>query len=337
MLLELAWFCYASLRQVYTWQEHEHTPMGWAGLFLFMGMPVILFILGRNAMRRKSRQMPRRRKWLLVGALPIMALAGMVCVVFGTHLRRRPMEIGIRVPGVQIVEGKGPLKASYGLLVLIGGYGAESPMLSEPPRFREADASSAATLRDPFLSQFRHRLIIHPQGGLGWPDWEPASRIGSALNGYIERRRRELGVDAFPAVVVAHSRGTQIAEATPLFRQPDWLRIAVSPPAGVHAVSRLFAPFSPEITEIHNLGQEKLKARLANPVAPEHFPWNAVYQARGWDYVVERFPLQAGLPLRNSLPMGGHVLPYRYGGSSLWRDIQRELENDAPYGATPKK
>ncbi len=338
MLSEILWMFRQSLGLLLRWPEYDHNRWGVLGVLVMLAG--ILF-LGFSLWRSCAAKTKRRLLWLLSGLFIAAATltAGSTAVCHGTHEPRRTAaglepaatEATSPVSGAEVLELAGPADAPWGLLVLIGGYGSESPALAEPPSLRQPWQPGPQP--DPLPGLFRRRIFVHLHGGFGWTGWEKTEPLGASLSRHLEQRRRELDLEKLPCLLIAHSRGAQVAAAAPVFRtEPGWTRVAVHPPAGVDPLLRLLAGISPEITEIHTLGGKIQFDLLREPgLRASLFPFDAVYQARLWDRTVTRFPAQTGLPLRNLSPIGSHVMPFCRRDTAFWRDLEAELRAPQPF------
>lgn len=331
MLTEIIWFITGSFALLRRWSEYDHCVWIWLGVGAYLATLPLLAGLVKSLFTGRLFRKKGSFPLFLIGtaALAMLLVAGSAAVLFSTHLKRQPQPFG-EVAGAQVREIAGSADAPYGLLVLVGGYGSESPLLGEPAAL-DAAWDPAAPPTDPLVPLFRRRIFVRLHGGFGWNDWKSADEIGSSLDAYVLRRQRELGLEGVPAVLIAHSRGAQIAAATAAFRGPDWIRIAACPPAGVHANLRLFSRISPEISDIHQAGIRAAAARLADPADPRHFPWTAVCQTRAFDHVVRQFTPATGLPLRSLPPAGAHTLPVCERDTPFWHDVEAELRSPRPY------
>jgi hypothetical protein len=252
-----------------------------------------------------------------------------MAVCFGTHRQRG--HGASPLTGAEVVLVPGAADASWGILVLVGGYGSESPAFGEPAFLRDT------TLAEPqfrvLLERFRYRVIVRLHGGFGWRHADTLA-IADSLDRYLHTDPLAGAAGAGPCVVIAHSRGTQIVAATPCFRTPAWRRFAVHPPAAVNPLLRLLSWMSPEIAEIQHCGKEMARNDSGLVAAVDSatarlvgFPWTVMYQAHGWDHTVIRFPAAPGRPLSNLSPWGSHTLPFCASRSRVWQDITMRLRN----------
>lgn len=331
MFTEILWFITGSFGLLRRWGEYDHCGWVWLGIGayaaavpLFIGLVKALFT--RNTFRKKRGVLGFLTGLVLLAVLPVVASTA---ILFGTHVKRQPQEFGT-VAGAEIREIAGPPAAPYGLLVLVGGYGSESPLLGEPAAL-DAAWDPAAPAPDSLIPLFRRRLFVRLHGGFGWNDWAPTDDIGRSLSAYVERREKELGLQRARNVLIAHSRGTHVAAAAEVFRGAEWIRIAVCPPAGVQPSLHIFSGVSPEISEIHQTGLVTAAARLSDPASPRHFPWSIVCQSRLFDRTVMQFPPESGLPLRELPPAGAHTLPVCERDTPFWHDVETELRSPRPY------
>lgn len=311
------------------WSELCHSPLGWLGLALLLAGVGTLVVSLAAAVWRQPGTCPRcglRKRLLLCVLGGGLAAVGVPLLVFGSHLPETGWTV---LDGAVVREFTGPPDAPLGVLVLVGGYGSESPPLAEPALFRQDAVSPAADTAAARVARlYRLRLVVHPRGGLGWFDWRSNAAVSASLDRYLEERRRAPGWPADrPCLVVAHSRGCQLVVGTPFFQRPEWRRFAVHPPAGVQPTSRLFAWLSPEITEIHRFGREWATAPAESRL--HRFPWTALFQAKNWDHTVLEFAPDSGLPLRFLSPAGTHVQPFAKPDTPVWRALAETADSDA--------
>ncbi len=246
----------------------------------------------------------------------ILAVIGSAMVCFGTHASRGASPGETTITGAQICVFDGPATADLGTLFLIGGYGSESPAFCEPAGFRQQPADSA----DPIVSRFRKRVIVHLHGGFGWNDSAKTANLAAALRHWLETNASEWKTAGRFNIVCAHSRGAQVLAYTPWFREHGWKCIAVHPAAAVNLHFRLLDFASPEITEIHRTGEELLREFRYGGGHKLH-PWDIAWQAWGWDFMVQRFPADTGIDLRNTDPFASHITPYGDRNSQFWQEF----------------
>ena len=311
------------------WGGLRHSPLGWLGLVLLLaGVGALVGAVASAVWCQQGKGSDcGLRKWLTVCVVGLLlAAVGVPLLVFGSHL---PETGWTALDGAVVREFAGPPDAPLGVLVLVGGYGSESPVLAEPALFRQDAVSPAADTAAARVARlYRLRVVVHPRGGLGWFDWRRNAAVSASLDRYLEERRRAPGWPADrPCLVAAHSRGCQLVVGTPFFRRPEWRRFAVHPPAGVQPTSRLFAWLSPEITEIHRFGREWALAPADASV--RRFPWTALFQAKNWDHTVLEFAPDSGLPLRFLSPAGTHVQPFAKPDTPVWRALAAAADSDA--------
>jgi len=330
---DIFWVLQQAVRMLVPWDGMTRNGYGWSGIVLMLVAAVLLVVSLWGAGRGISRPRPRkaRRAAFLLSAV-LMLFAGMGALCMGTHTARLPRAGGPAVLGAEVLEMNGPATADLGILVTVAGLGSESPAFREPAELRQTDAAAAGRL-GPILSRFRKRILVQLHGGMGW-DYAPTCAVADSLDAFLRRPENRAVAAGRWNCVVAHSRGTQIAAATPLFRDRNWARFAVHPPAGVQFYLRLFSPLCQEIAEIHAVGglmsgEKKLEALparwqaqwLRRPDSPADFPWTAIYQARSWDHTVLRFAPAPGRPLRNVSPAGSHSTPFSVGSSRFWQEF----------------
>ncbi|MFA5206494.1 MAG: hypothetical protein WC708_19015 [Lentisphaeria bacterium] len=328
MIEDLAWAAWQFPGFLASGGQLERCPLGWVGL----GLLVVWWgAAGLAVMAALRRRRGGIRRLLVVAAGGVILLpAGTALLLFGSHL---PAAGATRLDGAVVREVAGPPSAPLGVLVLVGGYGSESPLLAEPALFRKGEVppGDAATAAAELARLFRLRLVVHPCGGVGWNDWRSNAAVSASLDRYLERRSREPGWPVGrPLVVVAHSRGCQIVVGSAVFRRPEWRCYAVHPPAGVQPLPRLAAGLSPEIMEIHRFGLEWAAAPAGSP--RRTFPWAAVFQAKDWDHTVLQFGSESGLPLRNLSPAGTHTQPFTAPDTPAWRAVVGDMSGMMPPG-----
>ncbi len=316
MLNDLLWFPTRAIPLLWAWGGGLHrSATAWLGYALALAALLLLVACVRSLLKL---HLVRAAAFLLLGA--ILGVCGSAMAGFGTHFDRGDGG-GTAIAGAQVLELDGPATADLGTLVLIGGYGSESPVFSEPAVFREAGAESA----DPVVARFHRRVIVRLHGGFGWNDSIRAANIAATIQSWLEQKESAWkdGSRRYN-VVVAHSRGSQVLAMTPWFRKHGWQRIAVHPPAGVNLLFRLFDFACPEIDEIDDTGA-RLLHEFRYGGGKKLQPWTAVYQAWGWDQTVDRFPEDTGLVLRNEGPFGSHVTPFCDRNSYFWREFENSL------------
>lgn len=308
------WLLIASLRCWCAGSSLERNYWAWVGAAV-QGLGLVCLALGCRQAFGPTGFSFSVLGFLLAAFLLTGIGTGAVC--HGHHLPRRAHG---PVAGAELLEVDGPADAPGGILVVIGGYGSESPAFQEPPPLRRP-WEAVVTPAHPVVARFRKRVFIHPHGGFGWQH-RPTAEIGTALNAWLRAPAQRALTAGRHNLLIAHSRGTQIAAATPAFREPGWRRLAVHPPAGVQPHLRLYAPLSPEIAEIHRLGRAH----------GQHydFPWDTVFQATLWDNTVTRFPRRSGLPLCNSGGFGIHTTALACLSSVFWRTLAREYAAGCP-------
>ena len=315
MLNELLWFPVQAVRLLGTSGVRTCFD-AWAGYFAML-LALLLLILCIRAFFRLH--------WIRAPLYLLLGLAlfwgGSAMAAFGTHFVRglTPGETAITGAQVQVLDG--PKDADLGTLVLIGGYGSESPALCEPAVFR---APTSETADDPLLARFQKRVIIRLHGGFGWRDDAANADVAAALQKWLAVNGAPWLQEGRYNVVVAHSRGCQIVAQTPWFREQSWRRVAVHPPAGVQPYFRAISYFSPEVTGIHKTGLELLD-KLRAGEEEKFAPWTELYQAHGWDQTVQRFPDDTGMETLNISPFGSHVTPFCDRGSRFWQDFGDNL------------
>jgi hypothetical protein len=348
-MVDLLWFVRQAFVLFRPGSGFVYTPVVFAGVVsVVAGLALVLAALWRVC--RPSPRPARRSVARLAGALGLagaalgLVAAGAGAICGGTRFPPPPAGGAVALNGATATLVPGPPDAPFGLLVTVSGYGSQSPAFCEPAELRDATTPTAVRERAgaaDLSALFRQRLLVRLNGGFTWPaEARSTLTVAAELDALLRRPELEPLWRERPALVVAHSRGTHVTAATAAFRAPGWTRIAVHPPAGVWWYLRLHARRSPEIAEIHALGgllaQRQGPEALPAALAPEawgtqapmflSFPWNEVWQARGWDHTVWRFPAGtlAATP-RNRHPWGSHSAPFADGASAFWRGLEARL------------
>ena len=318
MIADLLWLIRCSLRCWVAGPRLDRNGLAWIGLILqltglLLGAAILADAWGGVGTTGI-------RLILLAGA-GILFCSGSAGVCFGSHLPRTPQSSGL-VPGAELLTADGPPEARDGLLVIVCGYGSESPAFCEPEFLRQPLSSD--TLTEPLLRQYRRRVFLHLHGGIGWC-YRPVEEIAAGLDTLLRQDDFARLVRQRQNLVIGHSRGCQVVAATAVFRNPDWKRVAVHPPAGVQPYLLAFAAIDPGIAEIHRFGG-RMNGPVTGMTGPTlaTFPWNRILQARGFDNTVWRLDPAPGRPVENCSAFGAHITPFSRSQAPLWEELRQQ-------------
>lgn len=282
----------------------------------------------------------------VTAAVGIYALSSHAFVVINVAHMTRPAELRhsdatpVR-PGEATVRVFEPPKTAAsggrsGLLLVVGGFASQSPVLGVP-RPSGAFAKVAA--------QYRRVVTVDIPGGVFQPftpfsrtkrDFQHALR-GTGDPGAFGALTPQLS-DRRPGerlTVIAHSKGSHLTQDIAEWADPNLTSVAVCPPFGVAWPLAQFP--SAEIQEAHAEG-ERLGREIVNRTAAVGLPWapwDYSYQLENDHVVYVSPPLAEQGPHHVLRPGRGHIEALANTESDAWRWIL-ELHRGATPPAAPR-